>query len=47
MNVARGLFKLGRSASANGDTGAFARELFGDGTAKSLAGCRDDGYPAL
>lgn len=47
LNLFGGLFKLGRSARANGNTGAFARELFCNGTAKSLAGGSHGGYAAL
>lgn len=42
VDVRSGLFELGVRAGANGDAGAFAREFFGEGAAKSFARGRND-----
>jgi hypothetical protein len=47
LDVGSGLLERGSAACANGDPGAFARELLGDGAAKSLTCGRDDGYAVL
>jgi hypothetical protein len=47
LNVSGSLFELGCGASADGDAGAFAREFFRHGAAKSFAGGRNDSYAAL
>ena len=47
LDVSSGFLQVRRGAGANGDAGAFARLFFGDGTANSFAGGRNDSYAAL